>query len=107
MFPKLAKSMYIDPFGANESAISKCKDATRQVLYENFICCIFLYCGLMMSAFAHFYLIDRSSGWKVSTFPGGDATQLCILPNRMWHHVVHLFAKYVICTCMNLYSFYW
>ncbi len=33
MFPKLYQSTYIDPFGAKESAISKCNDVTRQVLY--------------------------------------------------------------------------
>jgi len=35
MFPKLSKSIYIDSVGTNECTISKCKDATRQVLYEN------------------------------------------------------------------------
>jgi len=90
MFPKLSKSIYIDPFGANESAISKCRDATRQVLYENFICCICLYCGLMMSAFAHLGM-----PLNCASYPTGFHIMWCICLQSMLYVLVWIFTVFI------------
>lgn len=69
----LSKSIYIDPSGAKQAVICKCKDVTRQVLYANFLktekYLLYIYNVLLwLNDECTFYLIDLSWGWEVWTF---------------------------------------